>query len=616
MGILKQSWRWFAALFGRVAHIPPRGVYRWQGRSSVITWLIAWAFAVGRFLSPLQWWKLVVRRGRHGRPDFHAVDTEFYFLALLVFYLGWFALESSGLVMSYAAWSAPEKTLLRIVTAVLLFESFIWLSYYCLWRNFMEPNYTLYHPAEYLVLFPVIVAVQILAIARLLSAEVGQVTGWMLGGQANETYPLGLIGWFYVAILLSNLRGMIPRPNFKRNSNTMVIGAGEVAMERLLPAMRRSMKAGSFHANVVVNSLSDPRLTAVEQPFELRLRESTEAILADARVGAGAAIITTPSDKHMVYVRPLVESGLRVVCEKPLSSVRAEIEELNARRAAYRDNVFALSYYVLEKALPLTFFLEGNRAFLKYLSISRTDTAGTREVLDEAAVDEVQRFRAALGEPRSISIRIIEGLENSPTAGSRAWTEAPGGLMFETAIHPLLLMIKAQRALAPGRWRNAGECLQAFRPRRMCGHSVEAARTDATTFLRMRQAAAEDTPEIDLMIAKYAPQEERCRGGEIRCARGSLTFDFDKKALTAELAGQAWALSIAVRPEFSENYDVQTDLALRFIKDGWNSSRFDDFDDQTDALSWMSLRAAQYESGVTFTYGSQGRQSDFVAAIS
>src|SRR5690606_12855874 len=100
--MLKQSWRWFAALFGRVAHIPPRGVYRWQGRSSVITWLIAWAFAVGRFLSPLQWWKLVVRRGRHGRPDFHAVDTEFYFLALLAFYLGWFLLEAFGLVMPFA----------------------------------------------------------------------------------------------------------------------------------------------------------------------------------------------------------------------------------------------------------------------------------------------------------------------------------------------------------------------------------------------------------------------------------------------------------------------------------------------------------------------------------
>ncbi|MFN3465134.1 MAG: Gfo/Idh/MocA family oxidoreductase [Terricaulis sp.] len=525
-------------------------------------------------------------------------------------------LEAFGLVMPFAEWPEPATMAMRIVTAVLLFESFVWLSYYCLWRNFMEPNYTLYHPAEYLVLFPVIVAVQVLSIARLLSAEVGQVTGWMLGGQANETYPLGLIGWFYVAILLSNLRGMIPRPSFKRNSNTMVIGAGDVAMKRLLPAMRRIMKAGPFKANVVVHSLSDLRLRTMEHPFELILRESTEAILADARVGAGAAIITTPSDKHMVYVRPLVESGLRVVCEKPLSSVRAEIDELQARRGAYRDNVFALSYYVLEKALPLTFFLEGNRAFLKYLCISRTDTAGMREITGDAAVDEVQRFRAALGEPRSISIRVVEGLENSPTSGSRAWTEAPGGLMFETAIHPLLLMVKAQRALAPGQWNSIGEFLQVFKPQRLCGRSLEAARADATTFLRMRQAAAQGTPEIDITVAKYAPQAERSRRGEIRCARGSLRFDFDEKTLNAQLAGQAWALSLSIRPEFSENYDVQTDLALRFIRDGWNSSRFDDFDDQIDVLSWMSLRAAQYESGVTFTYSSRGRQADFIDATS
>jgi hypothetical protein len=70
-----------------------------------------------------------------------------------------------------------------------------------------------------------------------------------------------------------------------------------------------------------------------------------------------------------------------------------------------------------------------------------------------------------------------------------------------------------------------------------------------------------------------------------------------------------------VKDEYAGNYAVQTALALRFIKDGWTSSRYDDFDDQIDVLTWMSLRAAQYESGAAFTYASKGRQKDFDEAI-
>ena len=616
METLKRAWKWFAALFARVAHAPPRGVYRWQGRTSIITWAIAWAFAIARFVSPLQWLKLLVRRGRQGRPDFHAADTENYFLGLLVVFLIWLGLERAGLIPAFGDWPHDVTSAAKLVIQVLLFESFVWLSYYCLWRNFMEPNYTLYHPAEYLVLFPVIVGVQVLALARVVSASVSDVTGWMLGGQSNDhDYPLGLMGWFYIAILLSNLRGMIPRPNFKRNANTLVIGAGDVAVHRLLPAMRKAMGQSAFEANVAIASIEDPARPAEATSFNIVERKDTEAILSDARVSAGAAIIATPSDRHMVYLKPLIEGGLRVVCEKPLSSVRAEIDELNARRASYRECVFALSYYVLEKALPLTFLLEGNRAHQPYLTVKRTDTVGTKELVGDEALDEIQSMRGALGAVTQISISLIEGVERSPTAGKRSWTEAPGGLMYETMIHPLLLMVKAQRALAPNRWGGVSACLHAFNPTRTRGRSTEANKPRATTFLRLRQAAAQGAPEIDLIVSKYAPDASKQRRCVIKCDKGEIECDFGTKTLVAKITGQAWTLAIAVKDEYAGNYAVQTALALRFIKDGWTSSRYDDFDDQIDVLTWMSLRAAQYESGAAFTYASKGRQKDFDEAI-
>jgi hypothetical protein len=188
-----------------------------------------------------------------------------------------------------------------------------------------------------------------------------------------------------------------------------------------------------------IASIEDPARPAEATSFNIVERKDTEAILSDARVSAGAAIIATPSDRHMVYLKPLIEGGLRVVCEKPLSSVRAEIDELNARRASYRECVFALSYYVLEKALPLTFLLEGNRAHQPYLTVKRTDTVGTKELVGDGALYEIQNMRGALGAVKQISISLIEGVgarRQRAAFMDRAWR------VYETMIHPLLLMVK------------------------------------------------------------------------------------------------------------------------------------------------------------------------------
>ncbi|HET9832645.1 MAG TPA: hypothetical protein VFP91_13070 [Vicinamibacterales bacterium] len=368
-----------------------------------------------------------------------------------------------------------------------------------------------------------------------------------------------------------------------------IVGAGDVVANRLLPALLDSHSLPS-PADIVVFTIdaSDSLLSQLAAAgVDVHVRD--EARIVDEVIARGApVVIATPSDAHLRYLYAIAPAHIRCAVEKPLTSVATEVDELERRTPDLASTFFALSYYGLEKALPLAFFLNPRREFDPFLEYDGTTP------LDE--------LRTKLGALRSVRIDLLEGPERSPTGVRRAWTEAGGGLAFETLIHPLILARKFARYVhAP--WRE-------FLPSIRQGRFAQAAVGGSITFLRLDGAL--DGVEVTLTAGKYVQPPSLRRGGVAVFDGGTMRFDFDEMAATITTsAGRCGHLR--VRSRYAGKYRVQTALMLQFFAAGWppGSERFDDLFDQMDVLTWLHDR--RLDEGASFEYGTD--QSALVAAL-
>jgi len=245
----------------RIAGHNNRKLYTWEGQPSFLTWLVYWCYWLLRLVSPLQHVKKIGRNknstssvkilGQQKRPDFHAIDTELYFLSVLAF-LAVYGFTQADIVAFM--WEEAHFSLVRfgrvetVVVGIFTLESFSWIAYYLFWRNFAEEHYTLYHPAEYFVMFPLVIAVQVVGLAilfdqspsELVFAMLGETTQDSDGALEGKINLLRLLGFFYFAVFLANLRTMIPKSEFKKTTLVNVIGSGDVVGIRILPALLRT----------------------------------------------------------------------------------------------------------------------------------------------------------------------------------------------------------------------------------------------------------------------------------------------------------------------------------------------------------------------------------------
>jgi predicted dehydrogenase len=604
------AWARVRRIVGEVSGIPPASVYRWNGLVSPIAWLFAAAFLLLRLLSPLQWLKFAWRRGEAGpdagaaagRRDFHARYTEIYFLVVLLFMVAmWLLLEGqAGWPLRAVLGEATADGLgfvLHGLVALLLLESFVWLSYYCLWRNLMEPGYTLYHPAEYLVLFPVVVAVQTLAISVLAGVDLHTLAR-ALAGDGSPAAPAyaGLLGWYYLAVLFTNVAGLIPRPGFKRAESIAIIGAGAVTGLRILPALIQPMFA-PVKSRLLLFSREQALPPAGRTELPVALLETDREIVAAVVRSAGAAIVATPPSEHFAYMKALSAAGMRVVVEKPLCWGSADIHELSRSWEGLSGNLFALSYYTLEKALPLTFLLDEHPAHLPFLQGS-LGVAGAEErpLAGRPLAAEVRRIRARLGQPTAINLWLEEEPDRAGQAGpGRDWARAPGGLILETGIHLLLIAYKICDSFSVD-------------PKPDGVVAVEAVRSpddDSIDRIRLVRAAAGggaaasgagDGLPLDLIVSRR--EEATRRGGSVCFTNGRIDLDFDARTMIVTAGGAAsqHRLCVGLKPAYALNYSVQMALALRFIGEGWGGPRYDELEDQVAVLRWLDRNWERLEA--------------------
>ncbi|MFF3359601.1 Gfo/Idh/MocA family oxidoreductase [Streptomyces sp. NPDC002917] len=380
------------------------------------------------------------------------------------------------------------------------------------------------------------------------------------GIQNRQDHQAGGLGFAYLEVTITVVLSARPGLDTRSAQNVSVIGAGDVTLNRILPALK---SLGYKRSGITISSVGDPETAntraAVGNDAQLRVA-SPDKVLATALCERAPAIIASPTFAHFEQLVALGAAGVPFAVEKPIASSRTERTELRAKGDQLMARGFALSYYSLEKALPLTYFLQPLPVYARFL-------AGSEPGLLRATV--LQTLREELGPVHSVRIDLLEGASRSPVGYARLWTEVPGTLQpfIETAIHPLLLI---------------------------------------------RHITGAGTIDLQMRVAKHVPTTLAQRHAVITYANGSVTADFDTRRVDFEVNGQyrGWIAINTGRDtgRYQQNYAVLISLFREFAVNGWGAVRFDDFERQLDALDhWDDLcdLVDQHQPPVTdYTTGS------------
>ncbi len=611
--------RWLKAFVDEIAGVPPRSLWLWAERSSILTRLIAYIFVILRLLSPLQWWKYIYRKisnanfsGDHNqkRANFHAQHTEMYFIFICALIVSIYFF-SEALINHFQFNTRNFELILRIVVILITVESFSWIAYYLFWRNYAEPKFSLYSPTEYLVLFPIVIIIQVFGFSYLDDISPEQTFLSFFDNSGDNPWYFRLLGFFYFVIVIANLRSMAPSTNFKRDNTINIIGCGDAVLNRMLPALLDGPSSiQPTHIKIFSTELDDrKRLKDIKKFKNIEffcpkgsIDDQQDAIVKECISQNSPVIIATPSDSHYFYLTKLAAAGLPVICEKPLVRFTNEIKNVYGNADLYKENLFALSYYSLEKALPLTYFFQLNSAhlpFLKFTGINElaigSQQAALANILDE------------LGRIEEIDLYLHEGTERSPEGTTRLWTERPNEHAFETLVHLIILTNKILKSYSISLDDLKLDCVK--------GSCQEASTSGATTYLRLTNWGSGEistsdlrSPYVSLACGKYMPEHLKKRGGTLKFLNGIIEVDFDKMSIVVKSHDRP---AFTIENRYSKKYWTLASLVNRFLHSGYEGARFDEFNEQIEVLSWMSSYKFEANRGFKYSINFEGVLESF-----
>lgn len=565
-------------LIDEVAGFPPRTAFIWGGHISLLAASTFQSFVVLRCLSPLQWIKFSYRRhrlARSRRPDFPANYTELYFIIVLAVALIMFYVQDAGI--SLFARSAVSVGA-RALGSLLALETFIWILYYLLFRGFIEPRYTLYHPAESLLIFPLVLVAQAAILADLSHLPVTTILSSFAGaGTAGPWKPLlENLGRLYLGVIIVALINALPEMKFRPSHAIVIVGAGSVTQEKIVPALHG---LGYSDADTILFDVQKPRV--VPKSAVLRVMSSPDEIVRQVHREGLPAVIASPTDSHVFYIRECAKVGIPFAVEKPICRDRADLHTLRSDKELMSRG-FALGYYVLEKALPFTWLVTQNAAYKPFLAISCTE-------------DSLAEFIHELGALVKIDVSVLEGKGRSPADGVRMWTQRPPTLrpLIETAIHPIQISrLATGRPLMPTNLR-----IGRYAPRDRQVRDLKLGDGVGPTYCQV--TGKSNAVDVTLRVGKYMPDALTARRLYAEYQGGEVFVDFDSRCLRGR-AGRT-DVKIWVRPEYG-NYGVQLGLFQKWLGDEQNAARCDQLDSQLDALESWELICAREGGTELFSY--------------
>ncbi len=597
-------------LLKRLANNPGKGNYVWQGGFSGFTFLILFVTMIFRTVSCLQLCKFMYREVlswdkdlKAKRPNVSPLFQEVYFILWAIFIIT--QLNNNNV-------AGPVVEGLNIYFII---ESFTWIMYYSVLRRFFEGNYSIYHVLEHLPIIIMLIPMQAIAYAKLGINEAAMQqaeaieTPWkkileVLLGQASEHQVLfSVIGFIYSAIVISMILSMFPAENVKAgNPDTMIIGAGDVVKNRLLPALLKRENilpehnrgtidiydldnAGKTYKKWMDNDEgSEDSDTCIKwKSLGFKTEDNVRSIfsLIDQKPAKGdkVAWVCTPSDTHWYYLNLLLEKVNFVVMEKPVASGMSDLAHFEEfANDENREKVFFLSYYLLEKGLPLTFLCRPRKLYLNYLKVYRVvddlpdysmdkDNEKDRKKKKEkekarkALIEEFYNSYIKAGKVKRFSMRILEGKDERKLPEGGQWTD--------TFIHNVI--IASMFLGAPSTWSKENWIS-----------------TDAKNGHIELKAVAESGADIHLTVKKSDEYKggNKIQDADIEFADGSIfKVNFDKKYVVN--TSHEPPIALAVPQKLGGKYDVQCAMVYDCYANSIKNSEVDGLYLQLDALKWI-----------------------------
>lgn len=550
----------------QVSTKPDSSSYRWIGQElSLLSTILLWTIWVCRVLSVYQHLKALRRlwkkhkadkqgkkghriTNKSGRPDIPPMFGEIYFILWTTFFalahiFGW------------------RGSVIRILTIYYLFESTVWIFYYTVFRRFFELGYSIYHKLEYLTQLVLIIPTQALCYSYLYNMTFREmITGLLGAGSDNTPFAVTLFGCMFSAIVISMIISTFPGEEIKKadtRPGMFVVGCGDVVQKRLYPALRSMLPVEKIKVYDLKSAEGELGYCTYLENSEEICREIDAAVTERDVVW-----VETPPYAHASYLKALLETKARLIAlEKPISVNRSELQYIEKeilRVPELRNRVFFLSYYTLEKALPLHYLLYLNENYKDYLNID-----------DESLVKD---WKVLLGALKSAKVFICEGED------SRSWVQEKeyGGQLLETFLHNVLIASL------------------------FCGRPTD------WTDVRWKETITDDNEQtitltakhhhadIDLYLKKNAKTDSLQRYAEFCFAKGKIYADLELKQATIFFDELDQQITISVKEAFQQKYGVLTDMVYRVAADERTARETDGLIHQLCAIRWLlDLQAAE-----------------------
>ncbi|PHR85675.1 MAG: hypothetical protein COA59_01665 [Colwellia sp.] len=580
--------------------------------------------------------KHTIANDNKARSDIHARHSEYYLLLIFALSVGIYYLpvtaEEIFSSLPYGL-SIALAFISKTLFLLLIIESIMWMFYYMLLRVLIEKHLSIYNEAEYFIVLPFVLLTQCFLLASHLNIDMTEVFSLLInisyenGLADNKTKLLiGALGYTYTVLIIANVINLIPPVPVQRKANVTIIGAGDVVQKRLLPAL---LANGLYKENQIAIASDiidsdfkkelDKKKIAYHEVYKKIPSTNTshgntepdseittdpnntlKSIINFIKTRSSYVLIATPADEHFPYMKALTELNISFGVEKPIVATQAELDALTLSGDNMMKNGFLLSYYWLEKALPLNYFFTLNSHYREFLDISFDNKKNV-------TASNLAYIKNQLGTMQGISIKLLEGIDK------RAWSlmKENGGFYFETLIHPITLL----HNILPTKIDHSALNFSWFLDESIAEQlNVEQADLGAS-YVEIKGKIS--GVNIDIRTGKYI--ENKTRFIKVSFTNGSIIMNLDTLCCQIDFLENniTHSTSICVKNKFGgkqtpagsddvssvahqdsllhDKYLVQMNLFDLFVKNSghWQSpQRFDDYPNQLkiikDMSSWLT----------------------------
>lgn len=459
-----------------------------------------------------------------------------------IYYLVVFAVE----FLLYLTHSGGQNVGLYI-SIYFIFESFVWIVYYSIFRRFFEESYKTQHSLEYFILFPAVLMTQVVAFACIYGQTIQNTLMYFLCVDNAEHSIIIVLGFIYQALVIGMIISSFPEERTKagiKRTKHIIVGNGDVVKRRLIPALNMQNEYIQRKYDIKAISSND------KNSENVWVKDDSKTIAEEIRkISTGRSIIwiETPSNEHVSYLRFLVKgmdlTNKLIVMEKPISvdtQELAEVKTINADKKI-RGHIFYLSYYLLEKALPLYYLYSRREEYKKYLSCSN-----------------LEMFDNGLGRLKRIEVIISEKEETRESVLNSQLIQK-----CDTLIHNVL--IASLFAGLPQNW------------------TISEASVDRNGKYLILAKSGET--EIKLVQEKNKDVQVR-RTASLKYEFGNVEMNIDSGTLTIVKDGYGIS-TIKLKPEYSQQYSIQTDMVIRAYNEEILCEESDGLYNQIECMEWL-----------------------------